>query len=289
MPRTARKASLSNIYHVMMRGVNRQAIFENDGDRFHFMSVLKECKEISGFRLHAFCLMPNHLHFLIEPAGEPLDLVFQRIGIRYAVWYNRKHQRAGHLFQDRFRSENVENDLYYMTVLRYILQNPMKAGLEPHLGTYRWSSYPAYAKGTGSITDTQYATELFGTRESLIDFVRMGNEDIVMDETDPEWPLQDDDAKKIMEQITGCSATEEFRRLDRQLRNEYIRRMYAEKLSIGQIARLAGFSKSTIHKTVTEHSNTDDFTGEKETLSHYERMMYPYLIPICMEAGKASK
>ena len=265
MPRTARKASLSNIYHVMMRGVNRQAIFENDGDRLHFMSVLKECKEISGFRLHAFCLMPNHLHFLIEPAGEPLDLVFRRIGIRYAVWYNRKHQRAGHLFQDRFRSENVENDLYYMTVLRYILQNPMKAGLEPRLGTYRWSSYPAYAKGTGSITDTQYATELFGTRESLIDFVRMGNEDIVMDETDPEWPLQDDDAKKIMEQITGCSATEEFRRLDRKLRNEYIRRMYAEKLSIGQIARLAGFSKSTVHEAVRDHPDTDE-SGEEEAL-----------------------
>ena len=265
MSRTARKMSKSNIYHVMTRGVNRQAIFENDGDRLHFMSVLKECKEISGFRLHAFCLMPNHLHFLIEPAGEPLDLVFRRIGIRYAVWYNRKHQRAGHLFQDRFRSENVENDLYYMTVLRYILQNPMKAGLEPHLGTYRWSSYPAYAKGTGSITDTQYATELFGTRESLIDFVRMGNEDIVMDETDPEWPLQDDDAKKIMEQITGCSATEEFRRLDRQLRNEYIRRMYAEKLSIGQIARLAGFSKSTVHEAVRDHPDTDE-SGEEEVL-----------------------
>ena len=265
MPRTARKTSMSNIYHVMMRGVNRQAIFENDGDRLHFMSVLKECKEISGFRLHAFCLMPNHLHFLIEPAGEPLDLVFRRIGVRYAVWYNRKHQRAGHLFQDRFRSENVENDLYYMTVLRYILQNPMKAGLEPRLGTYRWSSYPAYAKGTGSITDTQYATELFGTRESLIDFVRMGNEDIVMDETDPEWPLQDDDAKKIMEQITGCSATEEFRRLDRQLRNEYIRRMYAEKLSIGQIARLAGFSKSTVHEAVRDHPDTDE-SGEEEAL-----------------------
>ena len=270
MPRTARKASLSNIYHVMMRGVNRQAIFENDGDRLHFMSVLKECKEISGFRLHAFCLMPNHLHFLIEPAGEPLDLVFRRIGIRYAVWYNRKHQRAGHLFQDRFRSENVENDLYYMTVLRYILQNPMKAGLEPHLGTYRWSSYPAYAKGTGSITDTQYATELFGTRESLIDFVRMGNEDIVMDETDPEWPLQDDDAKKIMEQITGCSATEEFRRLDRQLRNEYIRRMYAEKLSIGQIARLAGFSKSTVHEAVRDHPDTDESREEEVLLLREE-------------------
>ena len=87
-----------------------------------------------------------------------------------------------------------------------------------------------------------------------------------MDVTDPEWPLQDDDAKKIMEQITGCSATEEFRRLDRQLRNEYIRRMYAEKLSIGQIARLAGFSKSTVHEAVRDHPDTDESREEEALL-----------------------
>ena len=206
MARTARTLSKSNIYQVMLRGVNRQNIFMEDEDRSYFMSVLRHCKELSGFRLHAFALMSNHVHLLIEPGNESLETIFRRVGTRYAVWFNRKYERAGHLFQNRYIRENVETDLYFMTVLRYILQNPMKAGLEPRLGTYRWSSYPAYAKGTGSITDTQYATELFGTRESLIDFVRMGNEDIVMDETDPEWPLQDDDAKKIIEKaIKDCN------------------------------------------------------------------------------------
>ena len=134
MPREARKLSGSNIYHVMLRGINRQDIFEDDSDRRHFMFVLKECKEISGFRLHAFVLMSNHIHVLIEPADEPLDTVISRIGIRYAVWYNRKYQRAGHLFQDRFRSENVETDQYYMTVFRYILRNPAKEGREARPG-----------------------------------------------------------------------------------------------------------------------------------------------------------
>ena len=156
----------------MMRGINRQVIFQSDADRRHFITILGECKEISGFKLHAFCLMPNHLHLLLEPAGdEPLEIIFKRIGSRYAVWYNRKYQRVGHLFQDRFRSENVETDRYYMTVLRYILQNPMKAGMESKPGTYRWSSYLAYERGGGQLTDTDYAEKMFSSREALIDFV----------------------------------------------------------------------------------------------------------------------
>ena len=252
MPRTARKASLSNIYHVMMRGVNRQAIFENDGDRLHFMSVLKECKEISGFRLHAFCLMPNHLHFLIEPAGEPLDLVFRRIGVRYAVWYNHKHQRVGHLFQDRFRSENVENDLYFMTVLRYILRNPAKAGMEERPGNYRWSSYLAYENGCGSITDTQFAVDLFGSREELVSFVQMNNEDVVMDEEDFDRHIPDDTAKEIMEQVSGCATVSDFQRLDRRIQKEYAVKMYLAGLKKYQIVQMTGMSKSMVDRTIKQ-------------------------------------
>ena len=75
MPRIARKKSCSNIYHVMIRGINRQNIFEEDDDRLCFMKILNHCKEISGYRLYAFALMSNHIHLLIEPAGEPLSTV----------------------------------------------------------------------------------------------------------------------------------------------------------------------------------------------------------------------
>ena len=95
MPRTARDTHKSGMYHVMLRGINRQSIFEEDADRYHFMSVLALCKELSGFRLHAFVLMSNHIHMLIEPLDEPLDIIYKRIGTRYAVWYNRKYTLAG--------------------------------------------------------------------------------------------------------------------------------------------------------------------------------------------------
>ena len=134
MARQARKLSRTNIYHVMLRGINRQTIFEDNEDMNYFLSEVKRCKDISDFRLYAFCLMSNHVHLLLETN---LDMIFRRLGSRYAGWYNRKYGRVGHLFQDRYRSENVETEQYFMTVLRYILQNPMKAGMEKQPGSYR--------------------------------------------------------------------------------------------------------------------------------------------------------
>ena len=250
MPREARKISCSNIYHAMLRGINRQVICEEDADRRVFMMALKECKDVSGFKLHAFCLMPNHVHLLIEPAGEPLELIFKRLGVKYVGWFNRKYDRAGHLFQDRFRSENVEDNLYFMTVLRYILQNPMKAGMESQPGSYPWSSYLAYKKGIGSITDTQYAIDLFGSQEALIDYVLLGNEDTVMDEDQFDWRMRIEKAKEIMEQVSGCATVSDFQRLDRRIQKEYAVKMYLAGVSAYQIAKMTGMSKSTVERTV---------------------------------------
>lgn len=250
MPREARKISCSNIYHAMLRGINRQVICEEDADRRVFMMALKECKDVSGFKLHAFCLMPNHVHLLIEPAGEPLELIFKRLGVKYVGWFNRKYDRAGHLFQDRFRSENVEDNLYFMTVLRYILQNPMKAGMESQPGSYPWSSYLAYKKGIGSITDTQYAIDLFGSQEALIDYVLLGNEDTVMDEDQFDWRMKIEKAKEIMEQVSGCATVSDFQRLDRQIQKEYAVKIYLAGVSAYQIAKMTGISKSTVERTV---------------------------------------
>lgn len=252
MPRQARTKSRSNIYHVMLRGVNKQVIFEEDEDRRVFLGLVRKCKEVSGFRLHAFCLMTNHVHLLIEPAGEPLDVIFKRVGSGYAFWYNKKYQRTGHLFQDRFRSENVETDQYYMVVLRYILQNPMKAGIETAPGTYRWSSYRAYEKGSGSITDTQYAEALFGSRENVIEFVNRQNDDVIMDEGIAASRLREEAAKGIMEKVSGCTTTAEFQRLELPLRKQCFREMYMQGLSLAQIARRTGFSKTQVFNAVKQ-------------------------------------
>ena len=273
MPRIARVKSNSNIYHVMIRGINRQNIFEEDDDRICFMKILDYCKEISGFKLYAFALMSNHIHLLIEPAGEALDTVFSRIETRYALWFNRKYQRTGYLFQNRFRSEAVESDRYFMTVLRYILQNPMKAGLESHPGDYRWSSYRAYEKGKGAVTDTQYALDLFGSREILMEYLSQNNDETVMDEADFDSRLRDDRAKEKMFCITQCTSASSFQQLDRTLQKEYAAKMYKSGLSLGQISRFTGMAKTTVFKAVKAMNEKDEEKAEsvlfESTLTDY--------------------
>ena len=129
MPRQARRKSKSGIYHVLLRGINRQQIFEDNEDFEMFLQVLKDCKAISECKLFAYCLMGNHIHLLVQESKEPIGQFMKRILTRFVYWYNVKYQRVGHLFQDRFKSEPVENDSYFMTVIRYIHQNPLKAGL----------------------------------------------------------------------------------------------------------------------------------------------------------------
>ena len=204
--------------------------------------------------------MSNHIQLLMEPAEEPLAQIFKRIGSRYVVWYNRKYQRAGHLFQDRFRSENVDSERYFMTVLRYILQNPMKAGMERNLGQYPWSSYRAYENGIGSITDTQFAAEMFGGLNNVVSFVRQECNETVMDEADFDWRLRDDQAKEIMRKITQCASPAEFQLLSPDDQKQYYQKLYMEKLSMGQIARLTGVAKSTVSRSMKKANLQESVT-----------------------------
>ena len=120
MPRTPREKSPSGIYHIMMRGINRQSIFSDDEDNEKFLTTLSDCKELCGFELYGYCLMGNHVHLLLKEADEDIGQIVKRISSRYVIWFNRKYMRSGHLFQERFKSEAINNDKYFVTILRYI-------------------------------------------------------------------------------------------------------------------------------------------------------------------------
>lgn len=147
MPRSARVKSATGVYHVIMKGIDGSELFLQNADYRRFIGLMREVKEECGFLLHAFCLMDNHVHFLIEESGGPLCEAFQKLELRYAGWFNFKYGRLGHLFMNRYKSFPVDELRYYRTVLRYICQNPVKAGLCSHVWEYRWSS--AGPAGTG--------------------------------------------------------------------------------------------------------------------------------------------
>lgn len=140
MPRRARQHSESGIYHVMLRGINRDPIFLDDTDRASFLACLTAAKEASGCHVLAYCLMPNHVHLLLRAAGEPIGTVVKRLGVRYSWRFNNRHGRVGHLFQDRFKSKPVDDDAYLVTLLRYIWNNPVEAALVDRPEHFRWSS-----------------------------------------------------------------------------------------------------------------------------------------------------
>ena len=143
MPRIARQFSQSDVYHIIIRGNDKQNIFYDDDDRFLFKDRLKESKEKFKYQIYSYCLMSNHVHLLIRVNKEFLSKVMQSLVMRYSIYFNKKYNRVGHVFQDRYFSKKVEEPNYFLTVCKYIHRNPEKAGIEK-TENYYWSSYREY-------------------------------------------------------------------------------------------------------------------------------------------------
>lgn len=248
MPRAPREKSESGIYHIMLRGINQQTIFEEDEDYTKFLLTLEAYKAISGYKVFAYCLMSNHIHILLKAENEDLDLIMKRIAGSYVYWYNWKYYRKGHLFQDRFKSEPIDDEKYLLTVLRYIHQNPIKANIVNSINEYKYSSYNEYIKGNGNLVDTDFVSELLPGKY-FIEFNNETNEDSCLDIDIQKFRLSDNDAKKIIEKITKCKTVTEFQNLSAEKRHKYIKTMKEKGISIRQINRLTGLSKYIIEKT----------------------------------------
>ena len=160
MARQARQLSSTGIYHVILRGINRQNIFEDDEDKSKFLDILIKYKQICQYSVYAYCLMDNHIHLVIKEGPDPLHRIMKRIGVSFVYWFNWKYHRSGHLFQDRFISTTVDDDSYLLEVIRYIHQNPLKAGLVTALENFAWSSFSDYL-GTPLIADTNFVLQMF--------------------------------------------------------------------------------------------------------------------------------
>jgi len=132
-------------YHVLSRGNERKEIFRDEKDHLRFLDTLGKMVERFKLEVHAYVLMKNHFHLLVHTKEANLSRAIQWLGVSYSVWFNRRHQRSGHLFQGRFKSFLIENDRYFTAMCLYIHGNPLRAGVVKRLLDYWWSSYHAYA------------------------------------------------------------------------------------------------------------------------------------------------
>ena len=131
-------------YHVISRGNARQKIFLSESDKEKFLSYLETGVEQFRYKVHAYCLMDNHYHLLLETAFPNLGKTLQRLNSSYTTYYSKKRKRVGHLLQGRPKVLLVEKDSYAQELSRYIHLNPVKAGIVRLPEAYRWSSYPYY-------------------------------------------------------------------------------------------------------------------------------------------------
>lgn len=146
MPRCARAVSLTGYYHVFDRGNSKQIIFEDDSDRYRFLSDISDRFARHKVAVLAWCLMDNHFHLMVDDPFDNLSKAMQCALTAYAKYFNRKTGRTGHLFDNRYSRVAVESDTQAVQLLDYIHLNPVKGALDS-LEVYRWSSFKAYQLG----------------------------------------------------------------------------------------------------------------------------------------------
>jgi putative transposase len=153
MARPYRLQGKGLLYHITSRGDGRKKIFINDYDFNKFLDYLKLAKEKFKFNLYAYCLMGNHYHLLIETTQPNLSRIMQYINTAYTIYYNKKQNNCGHLFQGRYKSILIEADSYFKELTRYIHLNPVRAKIVQTPDKHKWSSYSLYlnAKDNGLV------------------------------------------------------------------------------------------------------------------------------------------
>jgi REP-associated tyrosine transposase len=143
MARALRRQEAGAIYHLMSRGVRKLPIFADDDDRLIFLRILSEAVRVHGWRCPAYCLMTNHYHAVVVTPDPNVGVGMKRLNGLYAQGFNRRHGLRGHLFEDRYWSIDVVSDDQYVTLLQYVVLNPVASGMCNGPDQWPWSSYRA--------------------------------------------------------------------------------------------------------------------------------------------------
>lgn len=260
MPRHQRIPSETGTYHVMMRGNEKKNLFLDDKDKQRFINTLFVKKEETDFIVYAYCLMDNHVHLLVKEGPEGLATMMKRINASYAYYFNQKYHRVGHLFQDRFKSEPIEDERYLFAVMRYIHNNPVKAGITKNPEQYKWSSYNIYlnpTKAEGKMVNKEFILSILADDQqtAIQEFKKISMEQdeskfLDVEEGDIWTP---EEAKSYLENyLTERWSGKRLEDLinDKNTRTEII--VYLKintRLSVRKIADLLGINRGIVQKT----------------------------------------
>lgn len=261
MPRQPRRKSHSNVYHCMLRGINKQDIFFEDKDYLEFQNIIRKTKKKFLYQLYSYVLMPNHIHLEIKDENQKLSQIIHSIATSYANYFNKKYERKGHVFENRFLSKSVENSYYILNLVRYIHQNPVKAGISL-IEEYKWSSYLEYLetekiKEEENIVDTKEILEMFLPRKEQAKkeflafnqqvFKFQNNTELL--EYEMKSKLTDEEVIYFIKQELGIYNIQEIQKYNANERNKIIRKIKKFKgISHQQIGRVLGINIRIIQR-----------------------------------------
>lgn len=262
MPRKHRIISSSGIYHVMSRGNEKKPIFLDASDYERFGGILRKIKKEKPFTLYAYCFMNTHYHLVFNEEKTGISSIMSSVNTSYAIYFNKKYERVGHLFQGRFRSEAIEDEAYFLTAIKYVHNNPVAAKLVEKASQYPWSSYGSYLQPhcADDLIECRYLLNMLSPSpdEAIGEFVKYSDqrdEAIFVNHLggEMEGPA---DREIIAKKFIGKYLQDREMSIDhlkiksnRAVRNELITILIKKSgLPVREIGKLLGLSKSTISR-----------------------------------------
>ena len=246
MPRRARQTSGTGIYHVMMRGINHQNIFEEQEDYYQFLNTLDmmaQSYEPDGtpfgrnYILYAYCLMSNHIHLLIREREDNIGMAIKRIASSYVYYYN----------------EPVNDMAYFVILLRYIHQNPVKAGIVNKVNDYEFSSWHEYEDKNSTLfplcdTRTVLNRIFFEELNELVNEPLSDDVSCLDIEDASKGRPSDDQVMLLIREKTGATNISAFQQLPADIKKSLLIELKGKRASLRQLERLTGISKSMIYR-----------------------------------------
>lgn len=261
MSRYPRKQSETDFYHVYNRGSGRQLIYENQDDRIMFLNCLNAALANSETTLYAYAEMGNHYHLVLSASYERLSIFGHALNSAYARYFNDAHGRSGHLFQERFSSQPIEDDSHFLTAIRYVHRNPVEAGLAPTCA-YPWSSYASYLGQRTWLTDpvsseavptphvkvdTAKALEMLGGVDAFQDFHSHPGSEAFIDDAPMPTAMAEPDMLAAASDLLGGSSPAAVKSLPKKDRDRSLRALKSA-FSIRQVALMTGVSRSVVQR-----------------------------------------
>lgn len=197
MARAMRIAYPGAVYHIIDRGNDRGDIFFDDDDRRYYLDLLSSAVVEYRLRVYAYTLMSNHVHLFLRTMLPNISEAMYKVNIDYSHYFNKRHRRTGHLFESRFKSKLVQEDRYFLVLLRYVHMNPVKAGMVSTPEQYAWSSHRAYLGNTDRVVSDpneallMFSDDLERARAAYLDF-------LVQPIPDKEWEILNKERNGIL-------------------------------------------------------------------------------------------